>query len=420
MTEQPRQQAQRRGTNLPRMGDFNLTVILDAIRRSEVGLSRVELAQIVGLSPQTISNISRRLLDQKLIVEAGKEGTGPGKPRTILRLNPHGMYAMGVHLDPALITVVLLDLVGAVVEKRTFVTPLSHDPDEIVHAIAECVEELIERSGVDRKLVAGLGVAAPGPIDLDRGAVVGPPLLRGWVDVPLQELVHRATGLPTTVDKDVTGAAVAEIWAGGPGGSGSFVFFYLGTGLGVGLVLNGEVYRGFSGNAGEIGHIIVDPDGPVCSDGCGMRGTIGTALEPTVIVSEAVVAGILPVLPENPTARDFQRAFARLAEMVGEGEEAAIAIMRRAARNLAWAAAVVGNLVDVDRMVFGGPFWESVSQFVLDVLPDMVNDLLATRGIHRVGLSGTRLGEDVGAVGAACLVLERALAPRAERLLLEG
>lgn len=420
MTEQPRQPAQRRGTNLPRMGDFNLTVILDAIRRSGVGLSRVELAQLVGLSPQTISNISRRLLDQKLIVEAGKEGTGPGKPRTILRLNPHGMYAMGVHLDPALITVVLLDLVGAVVEKRTFVTPPSHDPDEIVHAIAECVEELIERSGVDRKLVAGLGVAAPGPIDLDRGAVVGPPLLRGWVDVPLQDLVQRATGLPTTVDKDVTGAAVAEIWAGGPGGSGSFVFFYLGTGLGVGLVLNGEVYRGFSGNAGEIGHIIVDPDGPVCSDGCGMRGTIGTALEPTVIVSEAVVAGILPVLPENPTARDFQGAFARLAEMVGEGEEAAIAIMRRAARNMAWAAAVVGNLVDVDRMVFGGPFWESVSQFVLDVLPDMVNDLLATRGIHRVGLSGTRLGEDVGAVGAACLVLERALAPRAERLLLEG
>jgi len=86
------------------MGDFNLTVILDAIRRTPGGLSRVELAQIVGLSPQTISNISRRLLDQHLIVEAGKEGTGPGKPRTMLRLNPSGMYAVGVHLDPAVLT----------------------------------------------------------------------------------------------------------------------------------------------------------------------------------------------------------------------------------------------------------------------------------------------------------------------------
>lgn len=420
MTEQPRQPAPRRGTNLPRMGDFNLTVILDAIRRSEAGLSRVELAQLVGLSPQTISNISRRLLDQKLIVEAGKEGSGPGKPRTILRLNPKGMYAMGVHLDPALITVVLLDLVGSVVEKNTFVTPQSHEPGEIVDAIAECVEKLLARSGVDRRLVAGLGVAAPGPIDLDRGAVVGPPLLRGWVDVPLQDMVHRATGLPTTVDKDVTGAAVAEIWAGGPGGSGSFIFFYLGTGLGCGLVLNGEVYRGASGNAGEIGHIIVDPDGAVCSDGCGMRGTIGTMLEPQVIVSQAVVAGILPMLPENPTARDFQAAFARLSELAGEGDETAVSIMRGAARNLAWGVSVVGNLIDVERMVFGGPFWPPVAGFVLDVLPDMVNARLATQGIHRVSLNGTRLGEDVGAVGAACLVLERALAPRAERLLLEG
>ena len=402
------------------MGDFNLTVILDAIRRSEAGLSRVELAQIVGLSPQTISNISRRLLDQRLIVEAGKEGTGPGKPRTILRLNPTGMYAVGVHLDPSIITVVLLDLVGAIVAKNTFTTPRSHIPSEVVAAIADCVEMLIASSGVDRALVAGVGVAAPGPIDLDRGAVVGPPLLRGWGDVPLQSMVQEATGLETTMDKDVTGAAVAEVWAGGPGSSESFAVFYLGTGLGCGLVLGGEVYRGSSGNAGEMGHIIVDPDGPECFDGCGMRGTIATVLEPVRLVGEAIAAGALPPLPAEPVAADFQAGFARLCELAGEGHEAAVGILRGAARNMAWAAAVVGNLLDVERMVFGGPFWEPVAEFCLRVMPDMVNDLLATRGIHRVELTGTALGEDVGAVGAACLVLERALAPRAERLLLGG
>lgn len=419
MTE-TRQSAARRGTNLPRMGDFNLTVILDAIRRSESGLSRVELAQIVGLSPQTISNISRRLLDQKLIVEAGKEGSGPGKPRTILRLNPKGMYAVGVHLDPSIVTVVLLDLVGAIVAKDMFVTPRSHEPEEVVAAIAECVERLLADSGVPRKLVAGIGVAAPGPIDLERGAVVGPPLLRGWVDVPLQAMVQEATGLETTMDKDVTGAAVAEIWAGAPGGTDSFAFFYLGTGLGAGLVLNGEVYRGSSGNAGEIGHIIVDPDGPDCFDGCGMRGTIATVLEPVRIVGSAIEAGVLPPFGDDPTAADFQEAFARLNRLVGEGDERAVEILRAAAQNMAWAAAVVGNMLDVGRMVFGGPFWGPVAEFCLAVMPDMVNDLLATRGIHRVELVGTGFGDDVGAVGAACLVLERALAPRAERLLLGG
>src|SRR6187200_2270164 len=131
------------------MGDFNLTVILDAIRRSPAGLSRVELAQIVGLSPQTISNISRRLLDQDLIYEAGKEGTGPGKPRTMLRLNAAGMYAVGVHLDPAVTTFVVLDLVGAVVKHSRIKTPSGADPGAVIDTIAAEIKQLIADSGVD-------------------------------------------------------------------------------------------------------------------------------------------------------------------------------------------------------------------------------------------------------------------------------
>ena len=138
-----RQPSPRRGTNLPKMGDFNLTVILDAIRRAPGGLSRVELAQIVGLSPQTISNISRRLLDQHLIVEAGKEGTGPGKPRTMLRLNPAGMYAVGVHLDPAVLTFVVLDLLGAVVRHSRISTPPGTDPRAVIDTIAAEIKRLI-------------------------------------------------------------------------------------------------------------------------------------------------------------------------------------------------------------------------------------------------------------------------------------
>ena len=139
------------------MGDFNLTVILDAIRRSPAGLSRVELAQIVGLSPQTISNISRRLLDQDLIYEAGKEGTGPGKPRTMLRLNSAGMYAVGVHLDPAVTTFVVLDLVGAVVKHSLIKTPAGTDPGAVIDTIAAEIKQLISDSGVDPARIAGPG-----------------------------------------------------------------------------------------------------------------------------------------------------------------------------------------------------------------------------------------------------------------------
>ncbi|KRE80225.1 ROK family transcriptional regulator [Arthrobacter sp. Soil763] len=400
------------------MGDFNLTVILDAIRRAPGGLSRVELAQMVGLSPQTISNISRRLLDQNLIVEAGKEGSGPGKPRTMLRLNPGGMYAVGVHLDPAVLTFVVLDLVGAVVKHSRLKTPSSTDPESIIGTIADEIRQLIQDSGVDPAKVAGLGVASPGPIDLGEGAVVDPPLLPGWDRVRLRDTLAEATGLSTLLDKDVTSAAVAETWAGGPSGAGSFVFMYMGTGIGCGVVINDEVIRGTSGNAGEIGHIIVDPDGPLCD--CGQRGCVKSSAIPQVLVAQAEAAGVLDGSRGDRSAPAVQESFAELCALAYGGNETAVEIIRKSAVLVGRAVSAVANALDVDRVVFGGPFWTCLSPAYLEMLPELVGRNSATGKIHGIEVVGTGVGEDVGAVGAACLVLEHTLAPRSQRLLLEG
>ncbi|WP_307038130.1 ROK family transcriptional regulator [Arthrobacter sp. B3I4] len=400
------------------MGDFNLTVILDAIRRAPAGLSRVELAQIVGLSPQTISNISRRLLDQHLIVEAGKEGTGPGKPRTMLRLNPGGMYAVGVHLDPAVLTFVVLDLVGAVVRHSRIKTPSCTDPAAIIDTIAAEIKQVIDDSGVDRSKIAGLGVASPGPIDLVHGAVVNPPLLPGWERVPLRDALAAATGLTTLLDKDATAAAVAETWAGGPSGSGSFVFVYMGTGIGCGLVLNDEVLRGTSGNAGEIGHIMVDPDGPLCD--CGRRGCVKSSAIPQVLVAQAEAAGVLDGSPGDRSAPVVQERFAELCALAYGGNEAALDILRKSAVLVSRAVSAVTNTLDVDRVVFGGPFWTCLAPAYLELVPGLVDEHSDTRRIHGIEVVGTGVGDDVGAIGAACLVLEHTLAPRSQRLLLEG
>lgn len=399
------------------MGDFNLTVILDAIRRSPGGLSRVELAQIVGLSPQTISNISRRLLDQHLIVEAGKEGSGPGKPRTILRLNPKGMYAIGVHLDPAVTTVVLLDLVGTVVQHSRISTPGGDDPAAVIATIAAEVLRVAKDSGVHGDLIAGVGVASPGPIDLDHGTVVDPPLLPGWDRVELRQALTDATGFSILVDKDVTSAAVAETWAGGASGSGSFLFMYMGTGIGCGIVLNDEVVRGTSGNAGEIGHIMVDPDGPPCD--CGQRGCVKSSCIPQALVAEARAAGLLDGLPAGTSGPEIQRSFARLCELADDGDSRAVAIIEKSAVLVARAVSVITNTLDVERVVFGGPFWQGQSQRYLDRIPELLAASSAARLIHPIDVVGTGVGEDVGAIGAACLVLEHTFAPRAQRLLLE-
>ncbi|MBT2513555.1 ROK family transcriptional regulator [Arthrobacter sp. ISL-30] len=400
------------------MGDFNLTVILDAIRRSSGGLSRVELAQIVGLSPQTISNISRRLLDQNLIVEAGKEGSGPGKPRTILRLNRSGMYAVGVHLDPAVITLVLLDLVGDVVKHARIKTPGGSNPSGVIDTIAAEIRKLIDDSEVDPTKIAGLGVAAPGPIDVDEGIVVDPPLLMGWHRVRLRDALAQATGLDTLVDKDVTSAAVAETWAGGPSGTGSFIFMYMGTGIGCGIVLNDEVFRGTSGNAGEIGHIIVDPAGPACD--CGLRGCVKSSCIPQVLVAEAEDQGVIEDTRQDANGPAVQESFAMLCDAADAGNRRAIEIIDRSAVLVSRAVAVVANTLDVERVVFGGPFWGRLAERYLDRIPDLLMENSAARKIHGIEVVGTGVGEDVGAVGAACLVLEHTLAPRAQRLLLEG
>jgi len=399
------------------MGDFNLTVILEAIRRSPGGLSRVELAQIVGLSPQTISNISRRLLDQHLIVEAGKEGSGPGKPRTILRLNPAGMYAVGVHLDPAVITFVVLDLLGEVVKHSRMATP-GGDPAGVITGIAEHIHTLIEESGVDASKIAGLGVAVPGPIDLEEGSVVDPPLLTRWNRVRIREALAEATGMETLVDKDVTSAAVAETWAGGASGAGSFVFMYMGTGIGCGIVLNDEVVRGTSGNAGEIGHIVVDPNGPLCD--CGQHGCVKSSCIPQVLVAEAEAAGVLDARGAGVDGPEVQERFAQLCDAADAGDDKAIAILDKSATLVARAVSVVTNTLDVERVVFGGPFWGRMSPYFMERIPALLDKNNAARMIHDLEVVGSGVGEDVGAIGAACLVLEHMLAPRAQRLLLEG
>ncbi len=402
----------RRGTNLPRMGDFNLSVILDAIRRSPDGLSRVELAGIVGLAAQTVSNICRRLLDQKLIVEAGKYGNGPGKPRTILRLNPSGMYALGVHLDPAETTYALLDLTGAVVAHRAL--PTAEGPKAVIAQIAKETESIVKEFQVPRAKIAGLGVASPGPINGPAGEVVDPPHMPGWGKVELRKELSEAVDLPVILDKDVTAAAVAEIWSGGQSGAGSFIFVYMGTGIGSGIVLEDEVVRGSSGNAGEVGLFITDRESTREVDG--FRGRVKGSCMPEDIVTEAVEAGVKAL--SKLKSASLQEQMAALAEAAQAGDAAAREIMDRTLDRFATLLSAQVNLLDVDHVVFGGPYWKYFQDLFLAELPARLADFSATTKVHSLKVMGTAVPKNVGAVGAACLVLEESFGPHASSLML--
>lgn len=407
-----------RGSNLLRVSGFNQAVVLDAVRRAHDGVSRVEIVQATGLSNQTVSNIVRRLLDQGLVKEGPKTVTGPGKPRTPLEINPCGRFAVGVHLDPSVMTFVILDLNGSVIARARNPMPSVAVPADTIRRMAAAIEDLISTAGVTRDRVLGVGIASPGPIDETSGIVVGPPLLVGWDTVPLREALREATALPVLLDKDVMAAAQAELWSSDAAKQENFALIYLGAGIGAGLVLNGEVLRGSSNNVGEIGHFSAGIDGPLCT--CGRNGCVGVALMPAYLVNEALQAGVLdsPVDLVEPT--EVSAAFVELSEQAAGGNAAAQGILDKAASRLARAVEDVANLLDLDRIIFGGPAWDPVSGRFLAAMVPALKRRSAVGAIHALAVVGSELGEDIAAIGAGCAILDHFLSPKSTGLLLEA
>lgn len=389
----------RRGTNLPRMGDYNESVILDAIRRHRAGLSRVELAEATGLSAQTVSNITRRLLDQGVARESGKQSMGNGKPRTLLEIVPAARHAVGVHLDPAVITYVLVDLLGTVVAQYSERTPSGGGSDQIVADMAASVAALVAGYGIDTGRVLGLGIAVPGPIDMAAGRVVDPPELDGWGSFPLCDRLGEATGYPVLLDKDVIAAVVAERWAGAATESRNLLFFYLGTGSGMGLVVGDTVLRGVSGNAGEV-------------------GGLGAACSIRTLVDEAIALGVLGAEFTVLDPADAPRGLEQLAALAAAGEEQANGIISRLAIRIGRGVCAAATLLDVDTIVFGGPTWQVLAERLLPVIEPMVARSPFVKATHPTAVVTTTLGENVAAIGAASLVLDQALSAQPTSLLL--
>jgi predicted NBD/HSP70 family sugar kinase len=404
----------RAGTNLPAVGGYNQAVILDAVRRAADGVSRVELASSTGLSAQTVTNVVRRLIDQGLVVEAGTRGAGVGKPRTILRLQPRSRYALGVHLDPSVITVVLLDLAGDEVAHRTISTSPSASADATLKRIVRTATALVDAAGIDPSRILGAGIAAPGPVDVEAGVVLDPPLLPGWRNVAVRDELAQRLGLPVLLEKDVTAAAVGEVWMDTAGERSDMIFFYYGTGVGAGLVVHGEVIRGVSSNAGDIGSLVV---GGAPRDPAHRRWRVGDAVMPRYLVADAIAAGVLPQDAPPTTTGEERLAFERLADARATDPRAA-SLLEAVAVDIAEALVALVNTLDVDHIVFGGPFLAPVRDFLLERVPPLVLGSPVLVMPHEIAFSESAIGEDVAAIGAACLVLDHALSPKPSGLLI--
>lgn len=292
------------GANLPALRSHNMALVLDLLRTAAAeGISRLELAERTGLTPQAVSKITARLRADGLATEAGRRASTGGKPRTVLRLVPEAAHAVGVHLDRDELRAVVVDLTGAVVGELRTSLDLGSGADAVVGAVAREVEGLVGRAlrgagsaadapqllnapagtgslldtgtgssrgpGTGTASLLGVGVALPGPLDHTRGVLHRVTGFPEWDGFPLRDALARRLGVPVVVDKDTNAAALGLAVAGE---GGSFAYLYLGTGLGAGLVIGGTVHRGVRTGAGEFGHQVILLDGPPC--GCGNRGCV--------------------------------------------------------------------------------------------------------------------------------------------------
>ncbi|WP_426368744.1 ROK family transcriptional regulator [Streptomyces sp. E-08] len=341
--------------NVPALRSHNAALVLDLLRTAgENGISRLEVAERTGLTPQAVSKITARLRAEGLAAEAGHRASTGGKPRTVLRLEPSAAHAVGVHLDRDELTVLLTDLAGTVLEVRRRPVDLGAGAGPVLDAVTEEVRALREVLPPD-STVLGAGVAMPGPLDHRAGVpgrVTGFP---EWAGHPVREELAARLGLPVVLDKDTNAAALGLALR--PAAPASFAYVHLGTGLGAGLVLGGAPLRGDRTGAGELGHQTVQLDGPPC--GCGGRGCL------EVLCLAAVARG----------------------ELAG------------AARILGAGAANLVRLLDIDQVLLGG-------RVVLadpEVFAEGVREVLAGLGLTAPVALAT--GRDAVAEGAAWLTL---------------
>ncbi|MFI1102495.1 ROK family transcriptional regulator [Streptomyces melanogenes] len=253
------------GANLPALRSHNAALVLDLLRTAgDAGISRLELAERTGLTPQAVSKITARLRAEGTATEAGRRASTGGKPRTVLKLVPSAGHAIGLHLDRDELTVVLVDLAGTLVGVRTVPLDLGAGHDTVVGTAAEQAEALI-----GGRPILGVGVASPGPLDHHTGVLHRVTGFPQWNGFPLRDALAARLGLPVVLDKD-TNAAALGLALRGP--ADSFAYLHLGTGLGAGLVLGGTLLRGSRTGAGEFGHQTILLGGPACD--CGARGCI--------------------------------------------------------------------------------------------------------------------------------------------------
>jgi len=347
--------------------------------------SRADVARALDVSPATVTQLTKNLIARGLVVELNHAPSQGGRPARLLGLVRSAGGAIGAKVTADHVAIIDVDLDGTVRSTNSY--PFNPDAPDALDALGHILRSAVaEHSGH----LLGVGVGIPGSVDAQASGVVRAPTL-GWSDAHVGAVLRNALGVPVLVENDVNALAVAERLYGAGREHGSYLVVTIGRGIGCGIVVDGAVYRGASGGAGEIGHLPITLDGPLC--GCGLRGCLEAYIGQDALVNAGLERG---VLEPGGTLTD-------LLEAADDGDAAALEIYREAGTTLGRALAGVVQIIDPEVIVLLGEGIDAWRYWAPGFEPSFRGHLMpARRGIP---FAVESWAEDKWALGAAALVL---------------
>ncbi len=380
--------------------ELNETYLLELIRTNKQ-ISKADLAQLTGLSPTACGIIVMNLLEKGYITEAGVGVSTGGRRPILYELIPRSYFSIGVDIDVDYIRFILMDITGQVEYRDRIPSISSYSVLASIELVEDKIHQIINKYNIKEDRLLGVGISIPGMIDNITHEIVFAPNL-GWERVDLENMMASIGSFPIYVDNEAICSAICENWIGCCINQKDFVCINMKSGIGSSIFAGGNLYRGCSGSAGEIGHIMVDPNGPKC--GCGNYGCLETLASSKAMVEKAqkqIKQGLIADLTDidSITIDD-------IISSTKAGNEATRVILVEASGYLGLAVANLINTINPSKIVLG----KELNKFPEDILEHLKNIAFAKAlkyPASRVEIVTSELGEDTSALGAAIIPLQK-------------
>ena len=380
--------------------------VMRALGRQEK-ISRTEITNITGWSKAKTSQVIRSLVGKGFLVEVGEGASQGGRKPRLLRLNDQLGYLVGMDIGATSIDLVLTDVGGKVLQSRSEPADVRQPPDAFFTRCCKHILAMAASQGCRPDQILGIGVGVPGPVDFSHAVLVAPPLMPDWENFPIRDFIQRTfPAAYVVVDNDVNIMALGEQRAGDGSGVDHFIFIKIGTGIGAGIVSNGKIHRGSLGCAGDIGHICVDKQGPVCR--CGNTGCLEAMAAGPAISEKAMQAaknGLSPLLLQMLESNGGYLRPEDVNAACREGDQAALEIIRSSGQMVGDVLAGLVNFFNPSHIFIGGGITNFGNHLLVAIRRAVLRRSLplATRNLS---INYSRMGPEAGVTGAVALARE--------------